>query len=196
MIRAHEKPAVVLLLPLFFLTACITQEIDDEMLREFQRKIEKLEKDMAYVQTRVARLEKEAGVKKKPKPPKYVSSKQDIKKLHARCEEKDGRFRVTKEEAEEVGDNKAGLMMDMRFIPYTAEGEIKGMKLYGIKANSFPGSCGIRNGDIVMEINGRTVADPDGLLGFCDALKKDGEVHIKIVRSDKDVDLYIAIEEQ
>lgn len=73
------------------------------------------------------------------------------------------------------------LTRSARVVPHMLDGEVAGLRLYGIRRASFLGQLGFQNGDTVLDVNGHAIGDPEAALETY-ALLRDAEryeVHLE-----------------
>jgi hypothetical protein len=189
-------PALLLATVTSLASGCDTGQDDRERIAELENKVQVLEGEVLELRHLVEELEGRLEEEKPPLP--FLKRPGKFTKLGARCEEVEGRFLLTPEEAGEVRGNREGILASMRILPSPLSDGIQGLKLYGIRKDSFAGSCGFHNGDLVVEINGMSISE--GLydpvmnpLKLDESIRKDREARIKIIRQGEDVELTIGV---
>jgi hypothetical protein len=188
------------IIPAVLLTSCRLfkkQEAVDPDIAELRRQMEKLQAQVGKMEVQLddfrTRLDAYDARFSSSDTPSLISGHSVL--LKARCKEIKGKYFVTKKEAAELKENQVGIMTSMRVLPHvTAEGGMAGMKLYAIRSDSFPGSCGLRNGDIVTEVNGIKLTSPDKMLRVYEQIGKDGKAVIEIDRKGTPVEIVIETE--
>lgn len=80
-----------------------------------------------------------------------------------------------------TGEGDAALMRSARIVPNMVDGEITGLRLFGIRRSSLLSALGFQNGDTVLDVNGRALAEPDQALEAYAALRGADryEVHLE-----------------
>jgi serine protease Do len=73
--------------------------------------------------------------------------------------------------------------------------ELRGALVGDVKASSPAGKAGLQRGDIILEINGKQVADSRELRMNISMMKPDADVKLKILRDGKDTDLTVKLGE-
>ncbi len=91
-----------------------------------------------------------------PKLPDDIKNK--IKKIS------DTEFEVDRSVVDTVLSNQAQLMRSARIIPETKDGQVIGVRLFGIRPDTLLGSLGIQNGDRLETINGFSMSSPEKAL--------------------------------
>ena len=79
-------------------------------------------------------------------------------------------------------DNINTLMKQVRIRPHFSGGKPDGMLLYGIKNDSLFKKMGLRNGDIIMGVDGRKIRSVDDALALYQNLKNASGVDMQIKR--------------
>lgn len=189
-------PAILLATVTALPLGCDTGQDDRERIAELENRLQELEGEVIELRHLVEELEGKPEEEKPPLP--FLTHPAKYTKLGARCEEVEGRFLLTPEAAAEVRGNRAGIMGSMRILPSPPSDGTQGLKVYGIRKDSFAGSCGFHNGDIVVEINGMLISealhDPVmNPLKLDETIRKDKEARIKIIRHGEDVELTIGL---
>ena len=85
---------------------------------------------------------------------------------------------------EAMGDIN-GLMKQARIRPHFTEGKADGLLVYGVKQRSIFKEMGIRNGDILMGIDGNKIQSVEDAISLYDKLKNASEAKIEVKRRGK-----------
>jgi general secretion pathway protein C len=93
-----------------------------------------------------------------------------------------------------LGD-QAALMRMARVIPQEENGQTVGVKLYGVRRSSLLGRLGIRNGDMLRDINGLDLSSPDAALQAYAQLPTANDVTVNIQRRGQDMALKFHIQD-
>ncbi len=104
-----------------------------------------------------------------------------------------GTFTVPEEEVSEALANLPVLLSQARAVPYFRNGQSIGMRLYAIKAGSLYEKLGLKNSDIIKDINGSQVSDPTKALKLFEDLKSQRQIGVQVEREGKDVQLQYQI---
>jgi len=75
------------------------------------------------------------------------------------------------------------LLSQARIRPLFKDGQADGLIITRIKANSFFSKLGLRNGDTVQGIDGKSINSPDDILGLYGKLKSGSQVSLQIRRN-------------
>jgi general secretion pathway protein C len=74
------------------------------------------------------------------------------------------------------------LLAQVRVRPHFKDGQPDGLAISRIKAGSFFAKLGLRNGDVVQEIDGSSISSPDDILALYEKLKSGSPVGVQIDR--------------
>ncbi len=89
--------------------------------------------------------------------------------------------------------NQAALMRTARVIPHEENGQVVGVKLYGIRRSSLLGRLGIQNGDMLRTINGYDMSSPDTALEAYARLRSADRITINLQRRGSDMTIDYSI---
>jgi general secretion pathway protein C len=92
------------------------------------------------------------------------------------------KIRLRRSQIESMVAGPSDLTSQVTIQPYLEEGSPDGVLLTGIKPNSIFRRLGLRNGDVIKEINGEPVLSADGALSFYETLKSSSKASIQIKR--------------
>jgi general secretion pathway protein C len=70
-----------------------------------------------------------------------------------------------------------------RVVPQIRDGEPIGLKLFGIRPEGPFGAIGLRDGDLLLEVNGRSIASPDSALAAYASLRSANHVSLLLDRA-------------
>jgi general secretion pathway protein C len=101
----------------------------------------------------------------------------------------DTEYRVDRSLVTSLMSNQAELMRMARVIPHEENGQVVGVKLYGIRRSSLLGRLGIRNGDMLRSINGLDMTSPDTALQAYAQLPSTSEVTVSLQRRGQDMSI-------
>jgi type II secretion system protein C len=86
------------------------------------------------------------------------------------------------------------VLMQAAAIPYYINGQLRGFRLWDIDANSVYELAGLKNGDIVMAINGSDIVDVGGAIRMLQRLKDESDASVTIVRDGVEQVITIAVQ--
>ncbi len=99
----------------------------------------------------------------------------------------DDHFEISRVDQDIVLEDPGDLLMQTRIVPAFKDGEPIGFKLFSIRPGSFYEAIGIRNGDVVLRINGFEVNSPDKALEVYVKLKESSRIDIELDRNGSQV---------
>jgi len=102
-------------------------------------------------------------------------------------------FVVPEDEVNDALNNLPRLLSEARAVPYFRNGESIGMRLYAIKSGSLYEKLGLKNSDIIKEINNKQVNDPSKALKLFEDLKSERSIGVSVERNGEDVRLQYQI---
>ncbi len=81
--------------------------------------------------------------------------------------------------------NPRNIFTDARLIPNIKQGKQQGFLLSEVKAGGLYHNLGLKNGDIILKINGRDITSPERALQILTAIKGLDRVELNIIRKNK-----------
>jgi general secretion pathway protein C len=85
------------------------------------------------------------------------------------------------------------LMSLARLMPHEEDGRVVGVKIYGVRRTSALGRIGLQNGDLLRDINGMSLADPNSALEAFAKLRSASDLKVAITRRDQPTSLSVEI---
>lgn len=95
---------------------------------------------------------------------------------------------------EQLMANPAQLAKQARIVPSQKDGETQGFKFYGIRRNSLPNLLGIKNGDMITEINGEPLNSVDKAMGLYTKLRRASNLTVTLQRKGQTISKEIQIQ--
>lgn len=95
---------------------------------------------------------------------------------------------------ESLMSNPAALAKQARIVPSQKDGETQGFKFYGIRRGSLPKLLGLKNGDMLTEVNGEEVKSVDQAMALAMKLRRAQNLSVTLVRKGKPVTKEITIQ--
>jgi general secretion pathway protein C len=108
-----------------------------------------------------------------------ISEAEMDQNIHASSETK---FGVPRTFVDKILSNQAEIMSSARVVPHEENGQVVGVKLYGIRRNSLLGKLGLQNGDMLRTINGFAMSSPDTALEAYSRLRTASNLAVAIER--------------
>ena len=106
----------------------------------------------------------------------------------------DFNYKVERDAIEGWFENPACMMRQARIVPYFKDDKPAGFKLFAIRPNTLYSKLGLRNGDVVLKLNGIELNNPESALNAYQGLKDAQTVTMDIVRRGKPKTLKFEIE--
>ncbi|MFT4703663.1 MAG: general secretion pathway protein C [Bradymonadia bacterium] len=105
-----------------------------------------------------------------------------------------GEYQIDRSVIEEVANNRQLLEAQApRVVPNYVNGQPRGFRLQGIRAGSIFSAIGIRNGDVITEVNGTTIDSPQRALALYEAMLQQENVQMSVLRRGREETLNYAI---
>ena len=92
---------------------------------------------------------------------------------------------VSRSAVQESMKNVHNLLSQVRIRPYFRDGKADGLSVTNIKAGSFFAKLGLKNGDIVQEIDDKIIKSPEDVLEMYKKFKLGSQVALKIMRNNE-----------
>ena len=99
------------------------------------------------------------------------------------------KYSINRELLNKVLANQGQLMRSARVVPHEQNGEVVGVKLYGIRRKSLFGQLGMQNGDLLRTINGHNMGSPDSALEAYARLRSADFLSVAVTRRGQPVTL-------
>jgi len=94
------------------------------------------------------------------------------------------RFQVQREEVEEAMRNPAELFSQARILPKYENGQMTGVQLNSIQPGSLFEEIGIRDGDVITQVNGIVVASPQDSAALLRELTESNQFEVSVQGAD------------
>ncbi len=95
----------------------------------------------------------------------------------------DNEYQIDRSEVDNAIENMNQLFTQMRAVPHFEGGKAVGFRLFAIKQGSLFDKIGLRNGDIIQEINGRDISDAAAALQMFQDLRGERQITVKAIRN-------------
>ncbi len=95
---------------------------------------------------------------------------------------------------EQLMSNPAMLAKQARIVPSQRDGETQGFKFYGIRRGSLPKLLGLKNGDMLTEVNGEEIRSVDKAMSLAMKLRRASNLSVTLVRKGKPITKEIQIQ--
>jgi general secretion pathway protein C len=124
------------------------------------------------------------GAMPMPSPTGEISEQDMDQNINAQGETK---FTVQRSFVDKILQNQAEIMRSARIVPHEENGQVVGVKLYGIRRNSLLGKLGLQNGDLLRTINGFAMSSPDTALEAYSRLRTATNLSVAVTRRGRDM---------
>jgi general secretion pathway protein C len=94
----------------------------------------------------------------------------------------DGTYLVDRREVEHSIENLSTVITKMRAVPYLKDGESLGFRVFNIRPGSIFERMGLRNGDVIQNVNGTELKDPQRALMLLDTVASASEIRVDLLR--------------
>lgn len=85
----------------------------------------------------------------------------------------------------ELGPGFGKIVQAARLVPNTVDNAINGFKIFSIDPNSLFGKVGLKNGDVITQVNDTSLKQPEQGFALYQAFQDEREVRIHILRGEK-----------
>jgi general secretion pathway protein C len=94
---------------------------------------------------------------------------------------------VDREFVEGILNNPGLLAKQARVVPAIKDGETRGFKFYGIRPGSLPKLLGLKNGDLLTNVNGNDLTSLDQAMGLYTKLRRASHLSVTLERKGKTI---------
>lgn len=101
---------------------------------------------------------------------------------------------VERQFVEKLMTNPAMLARQARIVPSQRDGETQGFKFYGIRRGSLPRMLGLKNGDMLTEVNGEELRSVDQAMALAMKLRRASNLSVTLVRKGQTITKEIQIQ--
>lgn len=95
----------------------------------------------------------------------------------------EGSYLVDRREIDHSIENLSTVITKMRAVPFIKDGESQGFRVFNIKPNSIFERMGLKNGDVIQNVNGNELRDPARALSLLDEVGSANEIRIDLLRN-------------
>lgn len=94
----------------------------------------------------------------------------------------DSEFNVDRGVVDKILENQAELMKSARIVPEQKDGQVVGIRLFGVRPDTLLGTLGLQNGDRLESINGFEMGSPEKALEAYARLRTASNMSVKVNR--------------
>ena len=95
----------------------------------------------------------------------------------------ENQYKVDKSEVDSALENMNQLLTQVRAVPHFEGGKSTGFRLFAIRQDSLFDKIGLKNGDIIQNINGTDLTDPSGALALFTELRNQPSISVRVLRN-------------
>jgi general secretion pathway protein C len=127
----------------------------------------------------VLTMEESSSSKKETPPPTKETS---LRRFTSRPTGRESSIVVNRKDLQKSLQNMNELLTQVRIRPHFKDGRADGLSITRITRGSIFAKLGLRNGDIVQGINGRSITSPDDVLALYEQLNSGTPMSLEITR--------------
>ena len=101
----------------------------------------------------------------------------------------EGEYLLDRRKVRQSLENPEKMLTDARLLPNFVNGKQKGFKISEVITGGLYHSLGLRNGDILLRINGLAISNPEVAIQAMSALRGMNNVNLDIIRSGKNMSM-------
>ena len=98
-------------------------------------------------------------------------------------------YSVPRAEVDSALENMSQLFTQIRAVPHFEGGQSIGFRLFAIRRGSLFDRIGLKNGDIITNINGTEMNDPARAVGLIQELRDASNLRVSAIRNQQPLDL-------
>ena len=95
----------------------------------------------------------------------------------------ENQYQIDKSEVDAALDNMNQLFTQVRAVPHFEGGRSVGFRLFAIRQGSIFDEIGLKNGDVIQQINGADLSDPAKALALFQQLRNEQNLSVNILRN-------------
>lgn len=96
--------------------------------------------------------------------------------------ESDTRFTVNRALLDRALSQQESIFRTARLVPHEENGQVVGMRVYGIRRSSLLGRLGVQNGDMLRSMNGFEMNDADAMMTALGRLRSSNDLSLSVMR--------------
>jgi general secretion pathway protein C len=94
-------------------------------------------------------------------------------------------YLIDRREVDHAIENLNSLITEVRAVPFMRDGNNMGFRLFAIKPGSIFERMGLKNGDVVQNVNGTQLTDPSKATGLLGELQTADVITVDLIRQNK-----------
>ena len=92
-----------------------------------------------------------------------------------------------------LGEDFSQVLQDAKAEPHYEGGELSGFQVNRIRQDSIYEKAGLRNGDIVKEINGIPLSDAAQAIRLLQSLRGESQIEVRVVRGGESININLQV---
>jgi type II secretion system protein C len=86
---------------------------------------------------------------------------------------------------QQIGEGGGNILNQGRLVPFNQDGAMKGFKLISLKAGGIFDKIGLKNNDVITQVNDTSLQQPDQGFAFYQAFENETQIRINVLRGDQ-----------
>jgi general secretion pathway protein C len=95
----------------------------------------------------------------------------------------ENQYQIDRSEVDAALDNMNQLFTQVRAVPHFEGGKSVGFRLFAIRQGSLFDEIGLKNGDVIQQVNGADLSDPAKALALFQQLRNEQNISVNILRN-------------
>ncbi|HVO22010.1 MAG TPA: type II secretion system protein GspC [Candidatus Margulisiibacteriota bacterium] len=101
----------------------------------------------------------------------------------------ENQYQIDKSEVDAALDNMNQLFTQVRAVPHFEGGKSVGFRLFAIRQGSIFDEIGLKNGDVIQQVNGSDLSDPAKALALFQQLRNEQNISVNVLRNKENMTL-------
>ncbi len=94
---------------------------------------------------------------------------------------------------QQIGQGGGNILNQGRLVPFNQDGAMKGFKLISLKAGGIFDKIGLKNNDVITQVNDTSLQQPDQGFAFYQAFENETSIRISVLRGDQPLSFTIRV---
>jgi type II secretion system protein C len=86
---------------------------------------------------------------------------------------------------QQIGQGGGNILNQGRLVPFNQDGVMKGFKLISLKSGGLFDKIGLKNNDVVTQVNDTSLLQPDQGFAFYQAFESETDIRVSVLRNDQ-----------
>jgi type II secretion system protein C len=93
----------------------------------------------------------------------------------------------------QVGEGGGKILTQGRLVPFNKDGQMQGFKMIGLKSSGLFAKIGMKNKDVITQVNDTSLLQPDQGFAFYQAFENETEISINFIRNGKPMSVKVNV---